>query len=148
MDNEISGDANRIIARERSHEEAKQTVATNRMLVQSLVLINGAAATAALVYYGARGASGSGKLAVLLTIIFYCLGIFIAIFAGLYLRRMTQELSIFWELKSYPEMADREKAIEAHRQQAIVSKRWLTGLLVFSEICFLVASLGLAISVA
>ena len=78
MDNEISGDANRIIARERSHEEAKQTVATNRMLVQSLVLINGAAATAALVYYGARGASGSGKLVkrVITETAFFCLTVF------------------------------------------------------------------------
>jgi len=45
-------------------------------------------------------------------------------------------------------MQEREKAIEARRQAAMTSKRWLTGLIVFSEICFLVASSGLAIFVA
>jgi hypothetical protein len=30
-------------------------------------------------------------------------------------------------------MAEREKVMEGHRQQAIRSKRWSTGLLVFSE---------------
>jgi hypothetical protein len=48
----------------------------------------------------------------------------------------------------YSKMQEREKAIEAHRQAAMTSKRWLTGLIVFSEICFLVASSGLAIFVA
>jgi hypothetical protein len=43
MGNEIPEDPYRIIARERSHDEAKATVATNRMLVQSLILINGGA---------------------------------------------------------------------------------------------------------
>jgi hypothetical protein len=38
-----------------------------------------------------------GKLAALLTIIHYCLGVFTAIFAGLYVRRTTQEWSSFWE---------------------------------------------------
>ena len=68
MNNQISEDSYRILARERSHEDARQTVATNRMLVQSLVIINGGAATAVLVYYGAHHASGSGKSAALLTI--------------------------------------------------------------------------------
>src|SRR5260370_33906693 len=36
----IPEDPYRILARERSHEDARQTVATNRMLVQSLVIIN------------------------------------------------------------------------------------------------------------
>ena len=39
------------------------------MLVQSLVIINGGAATAVRAYYGAHNASGLGKLAALLTII-------------------------------------------------------------------------------
>ena len=43
MSNEIPEDPYRIIARERSHDEAKESVATNRMLVQSLILINGGA---------------------------------------------------------------------------------------------------------
>ena len=132
-------------ARERSHEDARQTVATNRMLVQSLVIINGGAATAALAYYGAHNTSGPGKSAALLTIVLYCLGVFTAIFAGL-LRRTTQEWSSYWELKSYPDMAEREKVMEGHRQQAIRSKRWSTGLLVFSEVFFLAASLCLAMS--
>jgi hypothetical protein len=51
MDNQIPEDPYRILARERSHEDARQTVATNRMLVQSLVIINGGAATAVLAYY-------------------------------------------------------------------------------------------------
>ena len=146
MDNQIPQDPYRILARERSHEDARQTVATNRMLVQSLVLINGGAAIAVLAYYGAHNASGPGKSAALLTIILYCLGIFTAIFAGLYVRRTTQEWSSFWELKSYPDMAEREKVMEGHRRQAIRSKRWSTGLLVFSEVFFLAASLCLAMS--
>ena len=148
MGNEISEDPYRTIARERSHEEAKQTVTTNRMLVQSLILINGGAAIAALAFYGAHDLHAPRKLALPLVIILYCLGICIAVFAGLYLRRTSQEWSIFWELESYSKMQEREKAIEAHRQAAMTSKRWLTGLIVFSEICFLVASSGLAIFVA
>ena len=146
MDNQIQDDPYRILARERSHEDARQTGATNRMLVQSLVIVNGGAATAVLAYYGAHNASGTGKSAALLTIILYCLGVFTSIFAGLYVRRTTQEWSSFWELKSYPDVAEREKVIDAHRQQAIRSKRWSTGLLVFSEILFLAASLCLAMS--
>ena len=146
MDNQIPEDPYGILARERSHEDARQTVATNRMLVQSLVIINGGAATAVLAYYGAHNASGPGKSAALLTIFLYCLGVFTAIFAGLYVRRTTQEWSSFWELKSYPDMAEREKVMEGHRQQALRSKRWSTGLLVFSEVFFLAASLCLAMS--
>src|ERR1700738_2818698 len=104
MDNQIPEDPYRILARERSHEDARQTVATNRMLVQSLVIINGGAAIAALAYSGARNASGSGKSTALLTIILYCLGVFTAIFAGLYVRRKTQKWLSFWELKSYFDM--------------------------------------------
>jgi hypothetical protein len=60
MDNQIPEDPYRILARERSHEDARQTVATNRMLVQSLVIINGAAATAALAYYAFEMAEKGG----------------------------------------------------------------------------------------
>jgi hypothetical protein len=141
-------DPYRVLARERSHEDARQTVATNRMLVQSLILVNGIAAAVVLAYFGLHNASGPGKLAILLTIILYCLGIFTAIFGGLYVRRTTQEWSCFWELKSYPDSPEREKAIEVHRRQAISSKRWSTGLLVFGEVFFLVASLSLAMSLA
>jgi hypothetical protein len=146
MEHQTPDDHYRVLARERSHEDARQTVATNRMLVQSLVLVNGGAATAALAYYGAHNASGPGKAAALLTIMLYCLGVFTAIFAGLYVRRTTQEWSSFWELKSYPDLVEREKVIEGHRKQAIVSKRWSTGLLICSEVLFLAASLGLAMS--
>ena len=146
MDNQTPEDPFRLLARERSHEDARQTVATNRMLVQSLVIINGAAAIAVLAYYGAHNASGPGKSMTLLTIILYCLGVFTAIFAGLYVRRTTQEWSSFWELKSYPDIAQQERVIEGHRQQAVRSKRWSTGLLVFSEVLFLAASLSLAMS--
>jgi len=146
MDDQITDSSYRILARERSHEEARQTVATNRMLVQSLVIINGGAATAVLAYVGAHNVSGPGKSATILTIVLYCLGVFAALFAGLYIRRTTQELSSFWELKSYPDMSEREKVMEGHRQQAIRSKRWSTGLLVFSEVFFLAASLCLAMS--
>src|SRR6266404_8902795 len=97
-------------------------------------------------YYGAHSASGPGKSAALLTIILYCLGVFTAIFAGLYVRRTTQKWSSFWELKSYPDMAERERVIEGHRKQAIRSKRWSTGLLVSSEVFFLAASLSMAMS--
>ena len=41
----VTSDPYRILARERSHEDARQTVATNRMLVQSLVILNDGAAT-------------------------------------------------------------------------------------------------------
>src|SRR5712675_1563248 len=145
MDNQIPEDPYRRLARERSHEDARQTVATNRMLVQSLVIINGGAA-AALAYYCAHTTSGPGKSAALLTIVLYCLGVFTAIFADTYVRRTTQEWSSFWELKSYPDMAEREKVMEGHRLQAIRSKRWSTGLLVFSELFLLAASLCLAMS--
>ncbi|MGA8656018.1 MAG: hypothetical protein WB586_07685 [Chthoniobacterales bacterium] len=146
MDNQIPEDAYRILARERSHEDARQTVATNRMLVQSLVMINGAGAITVLAYYAARNPSGPGKPVVLLTMILYCLGVFTAVFAGLYVRRTTQEWSTFWELKSYPDAAEREKIMEGHRRQAIRSKRWSTGLLLFSEVFFLAASLCLSMS--
>ena len=146
MEHQTPDDHYRVLARERSHEDARQTVATNRMLVQSLVLVNGGAAPAALAYYGAHNASGPGKAAALLTIMLYCLGVFTAIFAGLYVRRTTQEWSSFWELKSYPDLVEREKVIEGHRKQAIVSKRWSTGLLICSEVLFLAASLCLAMS--
>ena len=148
MRNEIPEDRYPIIARERSHDEAKEAVATNRMLVQSLILINGGAAVAALAFYGAHDLHAPGKQALPVVIILYCLGICTAVFAGLYLRRTNQEWSIFWKLESYPNMQEREKSIEAHRQAALTSKRWLTGLIVFSEICFLVASSGLAVFVA
>jgi hypothetical protein len=148
MENQILEDSYRILARERSHEEARQTVITNRMLVQSLVIVNGVAATAALAYYGAHTASGSGKWTALLTLIFYCLGVFTAIFAGLYVRRTTQEWSSFWELKSYPDIIEGEEVRAGHRQLAIRSKRWSTGLLVFSEVFFLAASLCLAMSLS
>ena len=146
MDHELLESPNRNLARERSHEESRQTAATNRMLVQSLVIINGAAAIVVLGCYGSHSASILSKSAALLTIILYCLGVFTAIFAGLYVRRTTQELADFWELKSYPDLEQREKATEGHRQQAIRSKRWSTGLLIFSEVFFLVASLSLALS--
>ena len=109
-------------------------------------IINGGAATAVLAHLGAHNLSGPGKSATILTIVLYCLGVFAAMFAGLYIRRTTQELSSFWELKSYPDMSEREKVMEGHRQQAIRSKRWSTGLLVFSEVFFLAASLCLAMS--
>ncbi len=110
------------------------------------LLPTGCLLTAALAYYGAHNTSGPGKSAALLTIVLYCLGVFTAIFAGLYVRRTTQEWSSFWELKSYPDVAEREKVMEGHRQQAIRSKRWSTGLLVISEVFFLAASLCLAMS--
>src|ERR1700681_350254 len=118
MDNQIPEDPYRILARERSHEDARQTVATNRMLVQSLVIINGGAAIAVLAYYGAHNVSSPGKSTALLTIILYCLGVFTSIFAGLYVRRTTQEWSSYWEHKSYPDVAEREKGMEGHRLQA------------------------------
>jgi hypothetical protein len=146
MDNQIPEDPYRILARERSHEDVRQTVATNRMLVQNLVLINGGAAIAALAYYGAHNPSGPGKSAALLTIILYCLGVFTAVFAGLYVRRTTQEWSGFGEHKAYPDMAEHGSVMEVHREHAVRSKRRSAGLLISSEVLFLVASLCLAIS--
>jgi hypothetical protein len=49
------------------------------MLVQSLVIIDRSAATAALDYYGAHNASGRGKSAALLGSGLYCLGVFTAL---------------------------------------------------------------------
>jgi hypothetical protein len=146
MENQVPDNYFYILARERSHEEARQTVTVNRMLIQSLVLVNGGAAITVLASYGARSASGLGRSAVLLTVILYCLGVFAAIFAGLYVRRTTQEWSSFWEIKATPEMSGQERSVEGHRRQAIKSKRWSTGLLVLSEILFLIASLSLASS--
>ena len=110
------------------------------MIVQSLVIIKGGAAIAVLAYLGAHNASGPSKSAAFSTIVLYCLGVFTAIFAGLYIRRTSQELSSFWELKSYPDISEREKVMEGHRRQAIRAKRWSTGLLVSSEVFFLAAS--------
>src|SRR5260370_30508579 len=117
MDNQSPEDPYRILARERSHEDARQTVATNRMLVQSLVLINGGAAIAVLAYHGAHSAFGPGKSAALLTIILYSLGGFSAIFAGLYVRLTTPERVNFLELKCFPHMAARGKGIWCHLHQ-------------------------------
>jgi hypothetical protein len=144
MDNQVPDSYFHILARERSHEEARQTVAVNRMLIQSLVIVNGGAAITILASYGWRTTPGSGRAAVLLTVILYCLGVFAAIFAGLYVRRTTQEWSSFWEIKANPDMTGQERSVEGHRRQAIKSKRWSTGLLVLSEILFLIASLSLA----
>jgi hypothetical protein len=146
MGSQTLEDAHRILARERSNEDARQTVATNRMLVQSLIMINGGGAITVFVHYGAHSPSGPERPAVLLTIILYCLGVFTAVFAGLYVRRTTQESSSFWEFKSYTDVADREKILEEHQQQAIWSKRMSTGLLLFGEVFFLAASLCLAMS--
>ena len=110
------------------------------------MLINGVAAIAALAYYGADNLSDSGKSAALLTIIPYCLGVFTAVFAGLYVRRTTQEWSSFWELKSYPDVAERVSVIGVHRQHAVRSKTRSAALLIGSEVCFLVASLCLTMS--
>jgi|SRR5215471_18289388 len=148
MHNQTPEDTYRIFARERSHEDARQAVSTNRMLVQTLVIINGAGAIAVLALQAMRNPSGSGKPAVILTIILYCLGVFTGVFAGLYVRRTSQEWSNFWELKSYPEVAEREKIMDEHRQQAIRSKRWSTGLLLSGEVFFLAASLCLAFYLA
>src|SRR5258707_14571014 len=93
MDNQIPEDPYRILARERSHEDARQTVSTNRMLVQSLVIINGGAAIAVLAYHGAHKASGACKSAALLTIILFCLRGVTAIFPGPYVIRETPQLA-------------------------------------------------------
>jgi hypothetical protein len=45
-------------------------------------------------------------------------------------------------------MEEREIVMEAHRRQAVRSKRWSTGLLIGSEVFFLVASLSLAMAIA
>lgn len=144
MDNHVPDSYFHMLARERSHEEARQTGAVNRMLIQSLVIVNGGAAITVLAAYGMRNTSGLGRSAVLLTIILYCLGVFAATFAGLFVRRTTQEWSSFWEIKANPDIAGQEKSMESHRRQAIKSKRWSTGLLILSEILFLIASLSLA----
>ena len=54
MENQVPDNYFYILARERSHEEARQTVTVNRMLIQSLVLVNGGAAITVLALYGAR----------------------------------------------------------------------------------------------
>jgi hypothetical protein len=146
MNTQIPENYYQILARERSHEEARQTVAINRMLVQSLVIINGVATIVVLAYCAVRSPSGGARVAEVLSVVLYCLGVFSAIFAGLYVRRTAQEWSSFWELSCYLEKPERDNLMERHRQQAIKSKRWSTGLLVSSEIVFLAASLSLAIS--
>jgi len=70
--------------------------------VQSLVIVNGGAATSVLAYYGAHNASGPGKSTALLTIFLYCLGVFTAIFAGLYVRRTTQNGQVSGNLSLTP----------------------------------------------
>jgi hypothetical protein len=146
MDNQLSEqDTSRTFAGERSHEEARQSVITNRMLVQSLIFLNGLAAITAIACHRAP-VSGPVRLALPATIILYCLGVFTAVFAGLYIRRTCQEWSSYWEQGIDRDKADRERAAERHRRQAIKGKRWSTGLLVSSELFFLAASLSLAMS--
>ena len=111
-------------------------------------IINGGAATAVLAHLGAHNLSGPGKSATILTIVLYCLGVFTAMFAGLYIRRTTQELSSFWELKSYPDLSEREKVIEGHRQQATGVSHSQPGCLCLVRSSFLAASLCLAMSLA
>ena len=111
-------------------------------------IINGGAATAVLAHLGAHNLSGPGKSATILTIVLYCLGVFTAMFAGLYIRRTTQELSSFWELKSYPDMSEREKVMEGHRQQATGVSTSQPGCLCLVRSSFLAASLCLAMSLA
>ena len=146
MDNQILDDNYRVLARERSHEEARQTVATNRMLVQTLVIINGVAAVAILAFYGIRTTGNSDRSTLLLSIVLYCIGIFAAIFAGLYIRRASQESALLWELKSYQDVATHQQATEKHLRQIARSKRWLTILLIVSEIFFLAGCFGSAVS--
>jgi hypothetical protein len=147
MDNQILEESYRVLARERSHEEARQTVATSRMLVQTLVIINGVAAVAILAFYGIRTTGNSDRPMLLLATILFSIGIFAAVFAGLYVKRASQESALFWELKSYQD-ATHQHAIERHLRQTIRSKRWLTGLLVVSEILFLAGCLASALSLS
>ncbi len=146
MDTESTLETERTIARERSSEEARQTVLTSRMLIQSMILINGAGVVTVLGFFGARGEAEFRPAMLPIVVLLFCLGIFAAVFAGLYLRRTNQALAEFWELKSYPESNERQEAAGQHRRQVNRSKQWSTGLIVCSEICFLVASISLAIS--
>jgi hypothetical protein len=146
METEITSATDRSIARERSSEDARQTVLISRMLIQSMILINGGGVLAVLAFFGAHGDVDFRRAMIPMVVLFFCLGIFAAVFAGLYLRRTNQAWSEFWELRSYPDSAERDRAIEVQRQQVIRSKQWSTALIVCSEICFLVASVSLAIS--
>jgi hypothetical protein len=147
MENQVPEDNYRALARERSHEEARQTVITNRMLVQTLVIINGVAAVAILAFHGIRTTGNSDRSTLLLSIILYSIGIFTAIFAGLYIRRASQESALFWQLKSYQDVTTHQHEAEKHLRQMIRSKRWLTILLIVSEFFFLTGCLASAISI-
>ena len=147
MDNQILEESYRVLARERSHEEARQTVAISRMLVQTLVIINGVAAVAILAFYGMRSTGNSDRPMLLLATILFSIGIFAAVFGGLYARRASQESALFWELKSYQD-AGRQHEAERHLRLMVKSKRWLTGLLILSEIVFLAGCLASAISLS
>jgi MFS family permease len=136
--------AERSMARERSSEDARQTVLTSRMLIQSMIIINAAGSLVALGFFGAHGDIDLRRAMIPLVVLLFCVGIFAAVFAGLYLRRTNQAWSEFWELRSYQDKS--ERAIETQRQTVIRSKRWSTLLIVGSEICFLVASVVLAVS--
>ncbi len=135
-----------MIARERSSEEARQTVLTSRMLIQSMILINGAGVVTVLGFFRAHTDVVLHPATVPIIVLLFCLGIFTAVFAGLYLRRTNQAWAEFWELKSYPESSERQQAAGQLRQQVNRSKQWSTGLIVCSEMFFLVASVSLAIS--
>jgi hypothetical protein len=147
MENQLSEDNYRVLARERSHEEAKQSVITSRMLVQSLLLVNGVAAVAILAFYAIRTSGNSDRPMLLLATILYSIGIFAAVFAGLYIKRASQESALFWELKSYQDTGRQHEA-ERHLRLMVRSKRWLTGLLILSEIVFLAGCLASAIALS
>jgi hypothetical protein len=118
------------------------------MLVQSLEIINGGAALAVLAYHGAHNASGSGKSAALLTIILYfsvsgSLLPYSPVFTS---GEQLKNRQVSGNLSLTPTWPSGKKVMEGYQQQAIRSKRWSTGLLVFSEVFFLAASLCLAMS--
>jgi hypothetical protein len=144
IESENLSETQRLIAQERFSEDARQAAATNRMLIQCLVLINGGGAIVALAFYGNHGDIDLRRALIPLIVLLFCLGVFAATFAGLYLRRTAQAGADLWDSRT--EAATREQLLEQQRKQVVNNKRLLTGLIVASEICFLIASTILALS--
>jgi len=131
-------------ARTRSHQDVAVANDLAKVLVQSLILINGGAVAAILSFYGSSkiplNALNKWSLA------FYVCGVMWAVLAGVGLMRMAQSWSEHWEQKFY---RTHGSEIEAQRRfDSAKSFRWRAYLaLLFGTIFFALGSATMAIAI-
>src|SRR5689334_22478192 len=90
----------REFAKERSHQDAKTSTEHARAIFQAVILINGAAATAVLTYYGNLKSGASQSLR---DVVPYCLGsyssgILCGMFAGFCYMMTSHHWNVRWQL--------------------------------------------------